>query len=1025
MAAKAQHSGIALVIVESPAKARTISKYLGDRFQVESSIGHIRDLPSGAAEVPAEYKQEPWARLGVNVEDEFKPLYVIPRKKQAQVSKLKKLVSKASMLYLATDEDREGEAIAWHLNEVLQPKVPVRRMVFDEITKAAITGALESTRDIDLRLVTAQEARRILDRLYGYEVSPVLWRKIGPKLSAGRVQSVATRLIVDRERARMRFVRAEYWDIEAGLRAGEVGEPFSTKLVELGGQRVAVGKDFEETTGRLKGNGGLIWLKADVAQTAAEALRSSTFAVSEVTQKPFINRPYAPFITSTLQQEAARKLRFSAQRTMRLAQTLYENGYITYMRTDSTHLSSQAVHAARSQIGELYGQDYLPDKPRAYASKVKNAQEAHEAIRPAGDRFALPRSLEGELESDGLKLYEMIWKRTVASQMKDATGMRTSVRIEAPAGAHGTAVFSTSGKVILFTGFLRAYVEGSDDPDAEIEDQEKLLPPLREGDVLSPVTVAAVEHATQPPARYTEASLIQELERRGIGRPSTYATIIETIQDRGYVRHKATALVPTFTAFAVVNLLERHLAELVDYDFTAKMENDLDSIASGEREAIPWLHDFYFGQPEGKEGNGGHVADIGLKRLIGASQETIDARAVSCIPLGETPGGDMVAVRVGRYGPYVQIGQTDLRTSVPNDMLPDEMTVAKALELLDQGKRGDRRLGEEPATGKPVYVKVGRFGPYVQLGDPELTAKGKIKKGAKPKMASLWSSMSAEKITLEEALLLLSFPREVGTHPETGLAVTVQDGRYGPYVKMGEETRSLTGQEQMAAVTLEQALELLRQPKERGRRRAPAVLAELGNHPATGGPIQVKSGRYGAYVTDGVVNATIPKGRDPKGIALAEALELLDVRKRKLEEEGKTPGRKKGRTAEEAEGNAKTQKRKNAEKGARRHEETSVTSRDRQGAVSQRNAGTARRSGEATNELGPAPPGFAWTRTGKPVVETWPTGTLACPACGHNLTLKRGRFGPFFSCTNYPACKTTVNLRGEAKKKAEEELPPR
>ncbi len=1016
MAKKSQHAANALVIVESPAKARTISKYLGAGFAVESSIGHVRDLPSAAAEIPPEVKQEAWARLGVNVEEGFAPLYVIPKDKQPHVAKLRKALKGAAALYLATDEDREGEAIAWHLREVLRPKVPVKRMVFDEITKTAITRALNRTRDIDLRLVNAQEARRILDRLFGYEVSPVLWRKIGPKLSAGRVQSVATRLVVERERARMAFVRADYWDVEATLSTGRDGDrSVRAKLVELGGRRVATGKDFDESTGRLRDPKRLMLLGGDDAGRLASALASVPFEVAAIVKKPFTNRPPAPFITSTLQQEAGRKLRFGAQRTMRLAQNLYENGYITYMRTDSTNLSGEALNAARNQITELYGQAYLPDAPRAYASRTKNAQEAHEAIRPAGESFQTPKSLEGVLDPDAHRLYEMIWKRTVACQMKDAKGERTAVRIRADGGEHGPAVFGASGKTVTFPGFLRAYVEGSDDPEAELGDQERILPPMTEGDTLEPIGVEPLAHATQPPARYTEASLIKELEERGIGRPSTYAAVIQTIQDRGYVWRKGTALVPTFTAFAVVNLLERHLSTLVDYDFTARMENDLDAIANGDREATPWLHDFYFGEPNGGDGaNGADISEVGLKALIGSGQEAIDPRAVSCIPLGETPGGELVVVRVGRYGPYIQIGRSDLRASVPPDTLPDELTVDRALDLVDQSLKGDHMLGEDPATGKAVYVKVGRFGPYVQLGDPELTEKGNIKRGGKPKMASLWPTMSVEEITLDQALMLLSFPHEVGTHPETGQVITAQDGRYGPYIKMGDDSRSLESHEQLASITLEQAVALFKQPKS-GRRRTATVLADIGKHPKTDALIQVKSGRYGPYVTDGEVNATVPRGKDPARVTLDEALELLDAREKKLKEQGKDPRAKSGKAAAK-----KT--RKSTKKTA--VATTKKTTRKTAAKTAKKKSSGTSRTAALAESLGPPPDGYAWTRTGKPVVETWPERTLACPNCGSDMVLKSGRFGPFFSCTNYPACKTSVNLRGEAKKRAEQEAPP-
>ena len=916
--ANAAPTGKALVIVESPAKARTIARYLGDGFVVESSVGHIRDLPSTAAEIPAAYKHEEWSRLGVNVAANFEPIYIVPADKKAQVKKLKDQLAGASRLLLATDEDREGEAIAWHLSEVLKPKCTVRRMVFDEITKAAIVRALDHTREIDGRLVDAQETRRILDRLYGYEVSPVLWRKVKPKLSAGRVQSVATRLVVDRERARMAFVSAEFWDIEAALTPREnAQQPVTAKLIELDGRRVALGRDFENTTGQLKDGEAVARLLGDDARAIAEDLRSREFVVADVTEKPFTNRPYAPFITSTLQQEAGRKLRFGAQRTMRLAQSLYENGYITYMRTDSTTLSSQALNAARSQVAELYGDEYLPDAPRVYKGKSKNAQEAHEAIRPAGESFRTPKSLAGKLDPDALKLYELIWKRTVASQMKDAHGQRTTIRLEAPTAAHGRAAFTASGKVITFAGFWRAYVEGSDDPQAELEDQEKILPPLKQGALLDPREITPLAHFTQPPARYTEASLIKELEERGIGRPSTYATIIQTIQDRGYVWRKGTALVPSFTAFAVTRLLEQHLADLVDYDFTARMEDGLDTIANGEREPKPWLHGFYFGGPGGKN-NGDHGAEVGLKALIDASGEAINAREVSSVPIGNTDDGQPVILRVGRYGPYVQLGEDGQRATVPDDLPPDELTVDKALDLLKEAEKGDTVLGNDPDSGKPVYLKTGRFGPYVQLGDPELTEKGNVKRGGKPKMSSLWPSMSVDSLTLEQALLLLSFPRVVGTHPEKNEEITAQDGRYGPYLKMGSDTRSLGDHDKLATVSLDEAVELFNQPKARRGAASTAVIAELGQHPQNQAPVQVKNGRFGPYVTDGVVNATVPKGRDAASVTLEAALELLAAREQKLRDQGKDPrAPKPKRTRKSSTKTAKSTKKRSTKKTAR------------------------------------------------------------------------------------------------------------
>jgi DNA topoisomerase-1 len=867
-----------LIIVESPAKARTISRFLGDDYAVESSIGHIRDLPSTAAEIPAKVKKEQWARLGVDVDHDFKPVYVVPAGKKAQVRKLKSKIKEATELYLATDEDREGEAIAWHLVEVLKPSCPVKRLVFHEITRPAIEHALENPRDIDERLVDAQETRRILDRLVGYEVSPVLWRKVQPKLSAGRVQSVAVRLVVAREEARLRFVEAAFAGVEAVLTTDRPDDrPFTTRLAELAGRRVAVGKDFDPDTGAMTKDDALV-LDDATARSVCDRLDEAGFRVSEVTEKPFVSRPYPPFMTSTLQQEAGRKLRFNAQRTMRAAQRLYENGFITYMRTDSTTLSGEALRAARAQVAELYGQEYLPDAPRVFRSRSKLAQEAHEAIRPAGERFRKPQSLRGNLGDDEYRVYELIWKRTLASQMKDATGLRTAVRIEADAGEHGPAVFSASGKVITFAGFLRAYVEGSDDPQAEMADQEKVLPPLEPGQSVQAVKVEPTSHTTQPPPRYTEASLVKELESRGIGRPSTYASIIQTVQDRGYVWHKGPALVPTFTAFAVVRLLERQLPDLVDYDFTARMEDELDNIARGEIEAVPWLHDFYFG----RAGDGGRrIMREGLHALIDEAAESVAPQEASRIAIGKTDTGEEVVVRIGRFGTFVQLGDTERRATVPDQLPPDELTVERALELIGRKEAGGEPIGHHPETGQPVYLKEGRYGHYVQLGDNGGEAK--------PKMASLWPAMAPDTLTLEDALLLLSFPRLLGHHPETGAEILATYGRYGPYLKMGDDNRSLPNYDKLAAIALDEAVELFKQPKSRQSRSSTSVLAELGNHPDTGLSIQVKTGRYGPYVTDGSVNATVPKKTDPAAVTLERAVELLAAREDKLRAQGKDP----------------------------------------------------------------------------------------------------------------------------------------
>ena len=920
---------IPLIIVESPAKAKTISKFLGGKAVVESSIGHIRDLPSSADEIPDAYKKKPWARTGVNVEDGFEPLYVVPAEKKAQVKKLKDLLAGASELYLATDEDREGEAIAWHLNEVLKPKVPVRRMVFHEITEKAIKHAIAHPRGIDDKLVEAQEARRILDRLYGYEVSPVLWRKIAPRLSAGRVQSVATRLIVERERLRLAFKSGSYYGLTATVTPVVAEATIAAEVVEVFGRRIATSKDFDAGTGALSEaakKAEVLRLSAALADAVKDALSPDmkpAIAVTDVVKKPFTQKPYAPFITSSLQQEAARKLRFTAQRTMRTAQRLYENGFITYMRTDSTTLSTEALTAARNQVESLFGPEYLPAEPRVYTKQAKGAQEAHEAIRPAGEVFRTPESVKDQLEEDQWKLYDLIWKRTVASQMKDASGERTQIRMAAelagspsiayqaadrPAGPE-RAVLTASGKVLTFPGFLRAYVEGTDDPEAELEDQEKLLPPLAQGDRLRPLAVEAKEHTTQPPFRFTEASLVKELEDRGIGRPSTYASIIQTIQDRGYVFKKGGALVPTLTAFAVTNLLETHFGELVDYAFTAKMEDDLDLVSSGDKKSRPWLSQFFFGdagprpiekheaRPEGARPGPSTPAPldkVGLHAKIGDGVADIDPRGICAIPIGATADGDPVVARVGRYGPYVQIGDSERRANLPTELPLDELTVEKALDLLSQSASSNRSVGTDPATGLPVFVKVGRFGPYIQVGEPVLDAKGKRKKDAPPpRMASLWPGMRPETLTYEQALQLLQFPKVLGKHPETGAEVIASDGQYGPYVYMmtgdgKREARSLTGHDQLRDLTLDEAVALLAQPRVFGRRGASAGTS-LGVSPVTSKAVMVKKGQFGVYVTDGEVNATVPNGKDPTALTLEEALELIALREEKLREQGRDP----------------------------------------------------------------------------------------------------------------------------------------
>ncbi len=885
-----------LVIVESPAKAKTIAGFLGPDYVVESSIGHIRDLPRNAADVPPAYKGEPWARLGVDVDSGFKPLYVVSADRKTQVAKLKRLVKEASEVYLATDEDREGESIAWHLLEVLAPRVPVKRMVFHEITRQAIVRAVDEWRELDRRLVDAQEARRILDRLYGYEVSPLLWKKVMRGLSAGRVQSVATRVVVERERERMRFRSAGWWDLEATV--DKDGERFQAALVSVDGTRVAQGRDFS-STGELATRDAAVVLGEVAARSLAERLEGVTLTVSSVTEKPFRRSPAPPFMTSTLQQEAGRKLRFSAQRAMQVAQRLYEQGYITYMRTDSTALSSTALDAARIQVRNLYGDAYVPDKPRLYTRKVKNAQEAHEAVRPAGDSFKMPEAVAAELPGDEARLYELIWKRTVASQMTDATGTSAQVRLDGSApGASGPdqrVGLVANGKIISFPGFLRAYVEGEDDPEAELAEREVRLPRLGEGDQVPAVEVIAKGHETQPPARFTEASLVKAMEELGVGRPSTYASVIATIQNRGYVWKKASALVPSFTAFAVVGLLERYFPELVDYGFTASMEDDLDHIASGDEEVLPWLTRFYFGAAGAKDlddaGNGQQAgAPPGLKRAVAMRLGEIDAREINSIPVGTDDDGHAIVVRVGRYGPYLQRGEE--RASIPEDLCPDEVTAAKAAELL-AAPASDRHLGQDPETGLAVMLRSGRFGPYVQLGGPDDESAATA-----PKRASLFNSMSPVDLSLDDALRLLSLPRTVGTDPGTGEDVIAANGRFGPYVKRGTDTRSLDSEDDLFTITLDEALARLAMPKRRGGRQAAAPLRELGADPDSGAPIVLREGRFGPYVTDGTTNASLRRGDDAESVTLQRAAELLAERRaagpsvRKASKAKKAPAKK-------------------------------------------------------------------------------------------------------------------------------------
>ena len=917
-----------LVIVESPNKVRSIAGYLGPEFDVEASVGHIRDLPQ-PSELPATMKKGPYGKFAVDVEDDFTPYYVVNPDKKKTVAQLKKALKEADELYLATDDDREGEAIAWHLQQVLKPKVPVRRMVFTEITREAVTRALDNTRELDIHLVDAQETRRILDRLVGYEVSPVLWRKVRAGLSAGRVQSVATRLVVERERERMAFRSASYWGVEAifstVLSAVDVTArqeaSFTARLVTLDGRRVATGRDFNDD-GQLRPaalKASAVHLHQVGATAVAEAIGRGEPRVVGVEDKPYKRRPAAPFTTSTLQQEASRKLRMNPRETMRVAQGLYENGFITYMRTDSTVLSGQAVAAARSQVAELYGAEYVPERPRVYASKSKGAQEAHEAIRPAGDHFRTPAQVSGELTGAQFRLYELIWKRTVASQMADAVGSTATVTVEVPltpvAGesrdsgpTFSTAGLTASGTVITFRGFLAAYEEGrdaeryQDDAGAAAKDSKDVrLPAMIAGQELAALAAEASGHETTPPPRYTEASLVKALEEREIGRPSTYAATMSTISDRGYVDHRGQALVPTWLAFAVTRLLEENFAELVDYDFTASMERDLDRIAAGEEDRVAWLRRFYNGQGgAGAEQAAAQAASgeleaavaalraQGLKGLVDNLGE-IDARAVNSIEIGEG-----ITLRVGRYGPYLEDAEGK-RANVPADLAPDELTVDKARELFTRAADDGRELGVDPVSGHVIIAKDGRYGPYVTevLPEPEETAEAEATKTAKtakstkakkttkaakpkPRTASLLRSMDLSTVTLEQALDLLSLPRVVGQDPESGEDITAQNGRYGPYLKKGTDSRSLETEEQIFTVTLEQALEIFAQPKRRrGQAAARGPLRELGQDPATEKPVVIKDGRFGPYITDGQTNVTVPRSEDPATISAERAFELL------------------------------------------------------------------------------------------------------------------------------------------------------
>jgi len=882
-----------LVIVESPTKAKTIKGFLPDGFVVEASVGHIRDLPTSAKEIPAAMKDQKWTRLGIDIENDFEPLYVVPASKKEQVRKLKALVKDADEIYLATDEDREGESISWHLVEVLKPKVPLKRLVFHEITKDAIQKALANPRQLDDGLVEAQETRRKLDRLVGYQVSQILWRKIAPKLSAGRVQSVAVRLVVERERLRKAFQSSTYWDL-SGRYEAKAGEkvPFEAKLVTVDGKRVVSSGDFDGKTGAYKKKDDAVWLDEEAAAKLRDQLKDVAWTVESLERKPYTDKPGPPFTTSSLQQEANRKLRMSARQTMQAAQRLYENGFITYMRTDSTTLSSQAISNTRREVERLYGKEYLPAEPRTFKTKVANAQEAHEAIRPAGD-FKTPEDVAKSVGRDEARVYEMIWKRTMACQMADAKGHRVTLKVKG-----GPAVMRTSGKTIDFPGFIRAYVEGADDPNAELADKETVLPNVKEGDALDCLELGAKDHTTQPPARFTEASLVKALEENGVGRPSTYASIIDTIIYREYVVKSGNALVPTFTAFAVTGLLEQHFGHLVDTEFTARMEGDLDRISNREIEALPYLKRFYFG------GEG----DPGLEKLL---EQEIDARESCTLPLGVDEEGRQINVRVGKYGPYLERGED--RASIVEGTAPDEVTIEHAIELLERGS-GPNELGKHPETDQPVYLKSGRFGPYVQLGDHD------DETGDKPKMKSLLPGMEPDQVELADALKLLSLPRTVGVHPTLNEEIMADYGRYGPYLRCGKETRSLSEPNQIFDIDVPAAVEVLAQEKKGGRRQA-KVLKELGVREADGTEIKLLDGRYGPYVADGTYNASLPKGTDPDGLTLADAIELLakkaEAKPKKKKKTAKKAAKKKAKkkTAKKA---SKKVAKKTAKKAAKK-----------------------------------------------------------------------------------------------------------
>lgn len=931
--------GKSLVIVESPTKARTISKFLGKDFEVIASYGHVRDLPQSASEIPSRLKKEKWARIGVDIERNFEPLYVIPSDKKKRVDELKALVKTSEQIYLATDEDREGESISWHLLEVLKPKVPVHRLVFHEITKDAIRKALDTPRTIDENLVRAQETRRIVDRLFGYTVSPLLWKKMAPRLSAGRVQSVAIRLLVERERERIRFVSADFSDLSGVFAPEGSKDSFEAALVSVGNKRVASGKDFDPLTGKLSASGDVLLLSHEAAEDLRIRLLRTKPKVSQVEEKPFTQTPYPPFTTSTLQQEASRKLGLPVRRTMQVAQTLYENGFITYMRTDSTNLSAEAIDAAREGIRSQFGAQFLPEQPRIYRTKVKNAQEAHEAIRPAGSTFTPIAEVQTKLGGEASRLYELIWKRTMASQMKDATGTRVAILVSLD-----DAIFRASGKVIAFPGFLRAYVEGSDDPQAELADKEKILPPLKSGDALVTNELKVLDHSTQPPPRYTEGSLIKELERLGIGRPSTWATIVDVVLSREYAFKKAQALVPTFLATAVTGLLERYFDRVIDYEFTANLEEDLDAISRGEADGLSYLKNFYLGDRPG------------LEMLVKKGEEVIDPRDVCGIPIGDS-NGKKVEVRIGRYGPFLTDGEQ--RAGLPDSLPPDELSLEKSLTLLTEASRQAESIGTHPESGKPIFLKVGRYGPYVQEGEAG-------EDESKPNMASLLPGMSLADVNLEVAVQLLGLPRKIGNFPVedtplSGEEITAMNGRYGPYIQCGKESRSVPPPLSILTLTLAEAVDLLRRPRAAGRRQAAqSILREVSIHPESGKKIVLKSGRFGPYVTDGETNASLPRGGDPATLTLEEAQALLDARLAYL---AANPDRAKGRKKKAATTSSVTKKtarasaqeskvNKTKAKKVTTKKTTSKDSETKKTSVTKSSAASAKKSAKKTTAKG-------------------------------------------------------------------------